>query len=212
MSSSAASHIPVLSIPKFKSLGSYDPALVDVLEPEENLIPEPSEEDRLQAEFGRGLAEGDARTRAHYEALLEKEREVHAKLLEEERLRFDMREAANVSAAIEGFLNVMEQRISYSLARLLQPFLDEQITEKLVSAFADNLRQLTQDDTGVLIRLRGPQNLIMQVMDHLPALQDRIQTEIADQPELVALIDETTIETRLGQWLCQLDDLRQEAV
>ncbi|MCV0428327.1 MAG: hypothetical protein K5905_22960 [Roseibium sp.] len=211
MSTSASSHIPVLSIPKFKSLTSFDPALVDVLEPDEDQVPTPSEEDRLQAEFERGIAEGDARTRAHYEALLERERETHLKLLEEERLRFEMREAANVSASIERFLDVVEQRISYSLTKLLHPFLEQQITEKLVSAFAGNLRQLTQEKDEVLIRLRGPENLIEQVLEHLPALRDRIDTEITEQLELVALLDETTIETRLSQWLAQLEDLHREA-
>ncbi|MES0881909.1 hypothetical protein [Roseibium sp. SCP14] len=211
MSTSAASHIPVLSIPKFKALGAYDPALVDVLEPDEGPVSQPSEEDRLQAEFERGRCEGEERTRAHYETLLESAREAHEKSLEEEQIKFDMREAANVSAAIERFLDVMEQRISYSLSRLLQSFLKEQVTTQLVSAFAENLRQLTQDSSDKLIRLRGPKSLVEQVAAQLPALQDRIEVQIADELELVALLDETMIETRLGQWVGQLENLLREA-
>jgi|GEM_PF-2620257 len=211
MTISAASHIPHISVPKFKSFGAYDPALVDVLEPEEEQAPQPSEEERLRTEYERGLSEGEARMRAHYEAILEKERAQHAKAIEDEQVRFDMRESANVSAAIEGFLNVMEQRLSYSLAKLLQPFLNERIVDQLVAAFATNLKQLTQEGEGKLIRLRGPQTLIKQVMEQLPELRDQIEVQTADQVELVALLDETTIETRLEQWLGQLDQLRKEA-
>ncbi|WP_299812747.1 hypothetical protein [uncultured Roseibium sp.] len=211
MSMSAAAHIPVITVPKFKSFGAYDPALVDVLEPEDESVPEPSEEERRQAEYQRGLTEGEARMRAHYEKLLENEREGYAKALEDEQVRFDMRESANVSAAIEGFLDVMEQRIAYSLTKLLQPFLNERITEQLVTAFASNLRQLTLETEGKLILLRGPDRLTEQVMEQLPELRERIEVQISDQVELVALFDETTIETRLEQWLGQLEQLRKEA-
>jgi hypothetical protein len=49
------------------------------------------------------------------------------------------------------------------------------------------------------------------VLEQLPALRDRIDVQHADQVELVALLDETTIETRLGQWLGQLEALKGEA-
>ncbi|MBN9670730.1 hypothetical protein [Roseibium aggregatum] len=211
MSTSIVSHIPVLSVPTFKSLGAYDPALVDVLEPEEEFVAEATEEERLQAEFQRGLSEGEERTRSHYEALLEKERDAHAKALEEEHLRFDMREAANISAAIDGFLNVVEQRISYSIARLLQPFLKEKIIEQLVHAFTGNLRQIAQECDGKLIRLSGPETLVRQVLEQMPGLREQIEVQVSDQVELVALLDDTTVETRLGQWLSQLDDLEKES-
>jgi hypothetical protein len=211
MPTSIASHIPVLSVPKFQTLGAYDPALVDVLEPQDELPPEPTVEERLEAQYERGLAEGAERTRAHYEALLEQARAEHARLLEEERTRFDMREAANVSAAIEGFIDITEQRLSYSVAKLLQPFLEQRICEQLVAAFAANLRQLTEDNADKTIRLRGPDSLVGRVLEQLPDLRERIDVQVADQVELVALFDETMIETRLGQWLAQLDVLRKEA-
>lgn len=211
MTTSIASHIPVLSASRFKSFGAFDPALVDVLEPCEETVPEPSLEEQLQAEYERGLAEGSDRTMAHFQAILEQEREEHARQLKDERDRFDMRESANVSASIEGFLNVMEQRISYSLSKLLQPFLTEQIVDQLVDAFAGNLRQLTEETEGKMIRLRGPETLVSRVLEQLPALRDRIDVQHAEQVELVALLDETTIETRLGQWLGQLEALKGEA-
>ncbi|WP_297838768.1 hypothetical protein [uncultured Roseibium sp.] len=211
MTTSIASHIPVLSASRFKSFGAFDPALVDVLEPCEEAVPEPSLEEQLQAEYERGLAEGSDLTMAHFQAILEQEREEHARQLKDERDRFDMRESANVSASIEGFLNVMEQRISYSLSKLLQPFLTEQIVDQLVDAFAGNLRQLTEETEGKMIRLRGPETLVSRVLEQLPALRDRIDVQHADQVELVALLDETTIETRLGQWLGQLEALKGEA-
>ncbi|MEP3047896.1 MAG: hypothetical protein ABJL55_19160 [Roseibium sp.] len=210
MSLSAATHIPVLSVPKFKSFGVSDDALVEVLDHSADQAPELSEPDIRQAEYDRGLVEGDSRTKAHYEALLEHDREAHAKSLEEERLRYEMRESANVSAAIEGCLDVMEQRISYSMSRLLTPFLKERIVDQLVSAFAENLKKLSEDREGKLIRLRGPDALIAQVLEQLPQMKDRIDVQPADQVELEALLDETTIETRLAQWLGQLDTLQQE--
>ncbi|WP_422376515.1 hypothetical protein [Roseibium sp.] len=205
MSTSVASHIPVLSVPKFRTFGAYDAALADVLEPCDEHPPEPSLEERLQAEFERGLAEGSERTRAHYEALLEQERADHARALEDERTRFDMREAANIGAAIEGFVDILEQRLSYSVAKLLQPFLKERIVDQLVTAFSSNLRQLTADDQDKIIRLRGPETLVSRVVDQLPTLKDRIDIQHGDEVELVALIDETTIETRLSQWLAQVE-------
>jgi hypothetical protein len=211
MSTSAASHIPVLSVPAFKTFEAHDGALAEVLEPTDMPPSEPNVEERLQAEFERGLAEGDDRTRAHFEAILEGERANHTRLLEEERVRFDMREAANVSAAIEGFVDIVEQRLSYSVARLLQPFLKERIVDQLVAAFASNLRQLTDHDPDKIIRLRGPETLVARVLEQLPSIRDRIEVQKADQVELVALFDETTIETRLGQWLAQVDMIEKEA-
>lgn len=210
MASSVASHIPVLSVPTFKTIGGYDPVFAEVLDPGLEELVEISEEERLRGEYERGLGEGQARMRAHYEPLLEQVREEQSKQLEEERIRFDMREAANVSAAIDGFMNVMEQRISYSLSKMLQPFLSEKITAQLVAAFAENLRQLTQEGDDKMIRLSGPDNLVQQVLEQLPSLRERIEVQSAEQVELVALLDETTIETRLGQWLGQLTDLQKE--
>jgi hypothetical protein len=71
------------------------------------------------------LSEGDERTRHHYEALLQQERERHTRDLEEERIRFEMRESANVAAAIDGFLEITEKRLSYSVSKLLMPFLKQ---------------------------------------------------------------------------------------
>ncbi|MEM5585030.1 hypothetical protein WNZ15_21410 [Roseibium sp. AS2] len=211
MSTSIASHIPVLSVPTFNSFGACESSLVEVLVPSNDRMPEPAIEDRLLAEFERGVGEGADRTRAHYEAILEQERADHAKLLEEERIRFDMREAANVSAAIEGFVDIAEQRLSYSVARLLQPFLKDRIVDELVAAFGTNLRQLTENDEDKCIRLRGPESLVSRVLEQLPDLRARIDAQFADQVELVAVFDETTIETRFGQWLAQVDELQGEA-
>ncbi|WP_420415013.1 hypothetical protein [Roseibium sp.] len=210
MTASAAAHIPVLLTPTFKSFENLDGVLADVIEPENSAEAPAGEEDLRLANYERGLTEGDTRTRAHFEVLLEQEREVHAKQLEEERLRFEMREAANISAAIEGFLQITEQRLSYSLSKLLMPFLKQKVADQLVESFAGRLRQLSEVPGGTTIRLRGPETLVAQVLQQLPGMKDRIDVQTAGQVELQAVFDETTIETRLGDWLGQLDSLQAE--
>lgn len=210
MTASVASHIPVLSAPTFKSFEGLDGVLVDVIDPDPALNVPPSEEGIRQADYDRGLAEGDARTRAHYEALLEQERESHAKQLEEERVRFEMRESANISAAIDGFHQIAEQRLSYSIAKLLMPFLKKKVVDQLVDAFAGRLKQLSGTPGASVIRLCGPETLIEQVLVQLPDMRERIEVRVEDQLELEAVFDETTLETRLGEWLGQLDTLQAE--
>lgn len=210
MPASLSSHIPVLTAPTFRSFGDCDPSLVAILEPHSDSPPEPSPEEKLAAEYERGREAGETQMRAHFEALLEQERAEHARLLGEERTRFDMREAANVGAAIEGLVDVMEQRLSYSVARLLQPFLADRVVDQLVAAFAVHLRQLAEDPQGTRIRLSGPQSLVSRVVEQLPELAGRIDVSLADQVELIAVLDETTIETRLGEWLAQIDAMMTE--
>jgi len=209
MKASAASHIPVLSLPTFKTFDDLDGVLADVIDIDGKPDPHPSEEEQRLAEFRRGVAEGEARTKAHSEALREQERDRHAQQVEDERVRFEMRESANINAAIEGFLQITEQRLSYSLSKLLMPFLKQQIVEQLVDAFVVRLRQLAEAPEAYKIRLRGPETLVARVMDQLPDMRDRIETQSSDQVELQAQFDETTIETRLGDWLGQLDSLQK---
>jgi hypothetical protein len=109
MTASPAGHIPVFSAPTFKSFDPEDALMVDVIMPDHRAEPVLSDEELRRAEYERGLSEGDERTRHHYEALLQQERERHTRDLEEERIRFEMRESANVAAAIDGFLEITEK-------------------------------------------------------------------------------------------------------
>ncbi|MBO9422425.1 hypothetical protein J7481_23140 [Labrenzia sp. R4_2] len=210
MTASAAAHIPVFSAPTFKSFDPEDALMVDVIIPDHEPEPVLSEEELRRAEYERGLSEGDERTRHHYEAILEQEREKHARDLEEEQIRFEMRESANVAAAIDGFLEITEKRLSYSVSKLLLPFLKQNVVDQLVRAFAEQLTQLAEVPGGTSIRMRGPETLVAQVLQQLPDLKDRIQVQPADQVELEAIFDETVIATRLEAWLGQLDALQLE--
>ncbi|CTQ75022.1 hypothetical protein [Roseibium alexandrii] len=210
MTASPAAHIPVFSAPTFKSFDPEDALMVDVIMPDHRAEPVLSDEELRRAEYERGLSEGDERTRHHYEALLQQERERHASDLEEERIRFEMRESANVAAAIDGFLEITEKRLSYSVSKLLMPFLKQSTIDQLVKAFAKQLTQLAEVPGGTSIRMRGPETLVAQVIQQLPDLKDHIQVQHADQVELEAFFDETVIETRLGAWLGQLDALQLE--
>jgi hypothetical protein len=210
MTASPAGHIPVFSAPTFKSFDPEDALMVDVIMPDHRAEPVLSDEELRRAEYERGLSEGDERTRHHYEALLQQERERHARDLEEERIRFEMRESANVAAAIDGFLEITEKRLSYSVSKLLMPFLKQSTIDQLVKAFAKQLTQLAEVPGGTSIRMRGPETLVAQVLQQLPDLKDHIQVQHADQVELEAFFDETVIETRLRAWLGQLDALQLE--
>ncbi|EEE44993.1 hypothetical protein [Roseibium alexandrii] len=210
MTACPAAHIPVFSAPTFKSFDPEDALMVDVIMPDHRAEPVLSDEELRRAEYERGLSEGDERTRHHYEALLQQERERHASDLEEERIRFEMRESANVAAAIDGFLEITEKRLSYSVSKLLMPFLKQSTIDQLVKAFAKQLTQLAEVPGGTSIRMRGPETLVAQVLQQLPDLKDHIQVQHADQVELEAFFDETVIETRLGAWLGQLDALQLE--
>jgi hypothetical protein len=210
MTASPAAHIPVFSAPTFKSFDPEDALMVDVIMPDHRAEPVLSDEELRRAEYERGLSEGDERTRHHYEALLQQERERHASDLEEERIRFEMRESANVADAIDGFLEITEKRLSYSVSKLLMPFLKQSTIDQLVKAFAKQLTQLAEVPGGTSIRMRGPETLVAQVLQQLPDLKDHIQVQHADQVELEAFFDETVIETRLGAWLGQLDALQLE--
>jgi hypothetical protein len=206
MKGSIATHLPVLATVPFASLNSSDAVMAEVLPAEEATVPS---EEQLRAEYERGRRDGEKSAGEKSAAELEAERRDHANALNELTARLEQKQVANFAEALRSEFEALEIRMASSLADVLEPLLEKEISNRIVSSFRQSLAENLSGVDGPIVRVRGPKPLAELLQMDLGSLAGRVTVESGDQNELTATIGETFFETRFQEWMAQLKTARE---
>jgi hypothetical protein len=188
----AESASPATHAPGFRPL--VEPAFVPAPAPDvsatERAVAAALEEARQDFEMQR------AADRAEHERLLAaREAEIHEIA------------AQAMADQLTAGLAELNTAIATHVSRVLLRFLEKRLRERAVGELSETVASLLHGGEAVRVRVSGPADLV----DRLGAAVGHVATvevEVSDVPDVTVVIDNTTIETRIGAWM----DRAQRAV
>jgi hypothetical protein len=166
----------------------------------------PMKTDKSMKHLEEAYRHGYAAGVANVEAKIAEERVGFAVRLGEERAKWSDQQAVAIVAGITDACRQLEENIVGSLARILQPFLEDQIREKAIAALVDQISVLTSESAKAAFRIAGPADLLDAVKRRLDAngLTGGIEYEPADVAEVRLVSEQATIETQIQTWVGRL--------
>ncbi|MEH0071239.1 hypothetical protein V6L77_14340 [Pannonibacter sp. Pt2-lr] len=202
-----ASRLPVLSSPVFQHLSSAEVIMAEVM-PVVERAPEPTIEERLAAEYARGVRAG--REEARLAAAEDLEVQVTALRSEAAAAReaFEEEQARQLSDGIANAVASLSHRMSDAVEQVLLPFLEHAVRDQAVSHFSATLQELLTGRSAVF-EVSGPSALLDRVMHQLGPLAGSVTVRQGDTPELQAVLGDTIIETQMADWLRRLKTMRE---
>jgi hypothetical protein len=139
-----------------------------------------------------GLAEAEARrvvevTAAREQALAE-------------RLQAQRNETAQIEGAIRSGLAQMEANVGAAVARILKPFLAEQVAKRAADELCRNVARLCAGGAPSLITIRGPERILAPVRERLADLPAKVEYVDDNGVEAIVEANPTRITTELRPW------------
>jgi hypothetical protein len=162
--------------------------------------PDPDIEARIAEAFDRGFRDGLAAARAEDAETLAQERARQKEQALVERLDFQLNEYAQFADVIATGLAEIEQRIASSVARILAPFLTNELSKQVIDELCDNLARLRAGGSSGLIKIRGPERLLGALRDRASFLPVDVEFVAEDGVEATIEAQHTTIRSELQPW------------
>lgn len=139
-------------------------------------------------------AEAAAREKAHEEALAALAR------------RHEEEVAGHVAQAVAALLPGAVGQVSDLLAGILAPLLTEDLTSRMLEAFAADLSRALGEERTASVRVSGPRALFDRLAARLEGSGVALLHVEAEAVDLSFEVDGTTVETRLSAWTRALSE------
>lgn len=162
--------------------------------------PAPDVEARIAEAFDRGFREGLAAARAEDAEAMAQEQARRQEQALAERLDFQQNEYAQFADAIATELAEIEQRIASSVARILAPFLTNELSKRVIDELCDNIARLRAGGSLGLIKIRGPERLLGALRARASFLPVDVEFVVEDGVEATIEAQHTTIRSELQPW------------
>ena len=130
--------------------------------------------------------DADARLRDHREQWVEKE-------------------AEKLASDVEAGLAKVRLEMAESLTRMLLPFLAGRLEEAALEEIAVAAGGVINECAGVTVELSGREDLSRDLAGRLEMSADYVKVSPDEKPEVRVKIDSTLLETRLADWLKDIE-------
>jgi len=173
--------------------------------------PPPDLESQLAAAYHRGVQEGLDTARAEVADVRAQERAELQKHAVVERLDFQINEYARLAERISNGLIEVERRIADVVARLLQPFVSQAISNRIVEELALNIARLRSAGGPGLMEIRGPERLLSALKTRLADSAVDVEFLVDEGIEITVEAQPTSISTQIAGWTELLASLTETA-
>ena len=154
---------------------------------------------RIEQAYERGIEEGRRLERLENERRNTEDLVASRERAILERVEFQLNEYANFGSSISAALEALEQRVTASVARILEPIVEERLAEEALSELVTALRHMTSNRSSGLLRIRGPERLISKLRTAIEQYAVDVEYILEDRLDVTVEADDTMIETQLGQ-------------
>lgn len=160
---------------------------------------------RLSKAEAVGFERGRATVQDDMQRALSEQRAEADHALIEARKRWIEDEAIKLAADVEAGLEKVRQEMAASLTRALVPFLAGRLEEAALEEIGAAAGAVVNESAGVTIELAGREDLTQALAGRLEMAADYVKVTQQDQAEVRAKIDSTLLETRLADWLKDIE-------
>jgi len=155
----------------------------------------------------RGIEQGRAAVLAEMDTKLEEQRRFYEQKLELERCTWVSREADVFVQQLADGLDTIQSNIAELTARILKPFLVEQIREQGLASLVETLDVLLFQDKGLTLEVSGPEDFLQLLREKLSSKNVTAVFSPGDDVEVRVRVGQTFLETQFGAWLARLEEL-----
>jgi hypothetical protein len=144
----------------------------------------------------QGLAEARAEASDRHEADLAAARE----LAETQQREFRLKEFAELEGAIRSGFKQIEDNIGGAVARILAPFLSQQVVKRAVDELAKAIARACAGKSSGSIKIRGPEPMLALLRQRIADLPIEMEYVEDDRVETVVEANSTQIVSDLRPW------------
>lgn len=154
-----------------------------------------------EAGYERGRASLQAEMR---QAVLDMKTDADARL-RDHREQWVEKEAEKLASDVEAGLAKVRLEMAESLTRMLLPFLAGRLEEAALEEIAVAAGGVINECAGVTVELSGREDLSRDLAGRLEMSADYVKVSPDEKPEVRVKIDSTLLETRLADWLKDIE-------
>ena len=155
---------------------------------------------KLAEAHARGREEGLAQGRAEAAERHAAELAATRQQAETERQEFHVNEYMEFEAAIRSGLRQIEQSIGAAVARILAPFLSDELTKRAVDELSQAVAQLCAGALPGLIKIRGPERMLAPLRERIGDMPVEVEYVEGEGVETVVEADAARIVADLRPW------------
>jgi flagellar biosynthesis/type III secretory pathway protein FliH len=165
------------------------------------------QQSKLDDAFARGREAGRAAVQAEFDAKSAGQQALYMKRLELERHKWAISTGEDLATRLTAGLKEIENNLADAAARILRPFLEEEVHRKTIAELQASLEALISTESAVAVRGCGPADVLDALREKLGenALPG-VAFEVADRADAKVITGQATIETRLKEWLASLEE------
>jgi hypothetical protein len=161
----------------------------------------------VEEAHARGVKEGRAAAQAEAEARLEEQKRFYEQQLELERCTRVAREAEQFTQQLDTGLNALKTDIAGQTARILKPFLIEQVQRHAIDELCAALDAVLANDQGLKVEVSGPEDLLQLLREKLSERPVATEFTPAEGTDVRISAGQTILETRLAAWMAKLEEI-----
>jgi hypothetical protein len=171
--------------------------------------PPPLEEvdstEQIEEAYQRGREEGFASAREAFEAELAEERRRLEQEMATGRSQWVQEVVERLERQIPAAFEAIEAQIAESISRVLRPAIFAAVREEMISSLAANLRKLRSGEGAPLITVSGPSELLDNLRERAPELENSIEFVPGQTVEVKAIADQTVLDSQIQAWSSMLE-------
>jgi hypothetical protein len=173
--------------------------------------PAPTNQERIEQGRLRAFEDGREAARKELEDERARMRETLADEIETARQAWRAQEADRLAAAHRAALENFETRCAQAVASILRPFLTGMAIARVTESLVTNLEVLFASRTKSLFEISGPADLLDALREKFAGRDASIAWRPEDAIDVRVRVDDTIIETQLGDWMKALGALPADA-
>jgi hypothetical protein len=161
---------------------------------------------QLEEAFARGVEDGTAAARAELDAKLEEQRGLFEAELAAARQEWAAGAGERLAASMLAALSELQTRIAEAVARVLKPFVAERLQAQTMAELQAGIDVLVSTDAGAGFHISGPADVLDAVRERLAGKPVAVAYTASADCDVRIVAGQATLETRLGDWLAQLNE------
>jgi hypothetical protein len=154
--------------------------------------------------FAEGVESGKAAAAAALEARLQEQKALYEARLAEARGMWSAEEGRRLAEGLRAGLEAMEAALAQATARVLEPFLGEEVRRQAIAELGRQLHALVAKDASLGLRITGPADLLEAMRATLADSIAGVVYQPAEACELRVEAGPSVLETRLAPWLAAI--------
>lgn len=113
-------------------------------------------------------------------------------------------QAMQMSAQISTAIERIEADLSERIANILRPFVSDAFRQQTLTEFREVLATLLSGRDAGLIKISGPEDLLLAMKPHLGQRESSIEFLSGEHVEVSVIAQDTHVQTQLGSWSVRL--------